>query len=210
MLRPNKLIFAVTLSFGVGTGALAQETCPDPIPAKPSPEQLIACIVELQTDLAIIEARPQLVSSSVPSGAVLPFDAKSCPTDWTEFEEAGGKTIVGVDGKSYHLTYVGNAPKYQVGGTEEFVLREANLPSHSHASTVTTKTPLKAVYARSNDCTGHCSVVPSSDGRFPNAMAKVGEVRTSVGVTVSGTEKMKSLAVDNRMPFIALRFCKKD
>ncbi|MVO17108.1 hypothetical protein [Parasedimentitalea huanghaiensis] len=58
------------------------------------------------------------IANSIPSGAVIAFDVfEGCAPGWTFFEAAGGRSIIGVDGKKYELPYKRGIPDYQIGGS---------------------------------------------------------------------------------------------
>jgi hypothetical protein len=65
----------------------------------------------------------------IPQGAVVAFNATSCPDGWTPYQHAEGRAILGVgrispDGPELLLE--------QVGGARQVALRIQNLPAHKH------------------------------------------------------------------------------
>ena len=58
---------------------------------------------------------------AVPSGAVMSFNRESCPDGWSEFVDANGRTIVGVDGG-------------KLGGTVGLPLGNLENREHTHGS----------------------------------------------------------------------------
>ena len=149
---------------------------------------LIAAIVAAAAIAATgwwLYLKPQLVeiAGGVPSGIVAAFDGPSgCPGGWAEFEEAAGRTLIGV-GKGQGLS---DRRYREQGGEELHVLTVPELPSHTHEV---------IQMIGNNDIDGVDSTVTHS-GEHHN------EARRS-GATGD------SQAHNNMPPFLALRYCKK-
>ena len=60
---------------------------------------------------------------TVPAGGVMAFNLASCPTGWSLYGAANGRTIIGVGG-GYTLG--------DIGGEETHTLSIAEMPSHTH------------------------------------------------------------------------------
>lgn len=152
-----------------------------------------------------------------------------CPGGWTE---ANGQllsieqysalfslfgTTYGGDGRSNFglpdlrgssAIHIGQGPGLsnfvlgQKGGTETNTLAIANLPSHTHSATSSLfGTTLSA---DSTNPSGRTLAAPSREtyaGAIPNAKMQDGSVTTTVGNTGNGQP------VNNREPYLALRFC---
>lgn len=129
--------------------------------------------------------KPKLVevAGGVPSGLVAAFDLpKDCPTGWNPFDEAAGRTIIGV-GKGRDL----NERRYrEEGGKETHLLTEEELPSHSHDV-------IQMIGDNNVDGVDSCCVRSGDHHNQPRRS----------GVTGGGK------AHENMPPFLALRFCKK-
>lgn len=153
MLKLNRWTYTFVLFVGFGSAASAQTSCPDPMPARPSPAQLVACLSELKTELAQQREDDQLASSlAIPAGAVLAFN-RECPLGWGAFKEGTGRFLVGA-GDQFHPAYKqwietreddagGETGKgiprglqtYELsasGGAEHHILTNKELPSHRH------------------------------------------------------------------------------
>jgi hypothetical protein len=129
--------------------------------------------------------KPKLIeiAGGVPPGLVAVFDIpKDCPAGWSPFDEAAGRTIIGV-GKGRDLA----ERRYrEEGGFETHTLTVDELPPHTHEVTQ---------MIGDNNVDGVDSTTTRS-GEHHN------EPRRS-GATGGGR------AHNNMPPFIALRYCKK-
>ncbi|MFO0617130.1 MAG: hypothetical protein U0414_31325 [Polyangiaceae bacterium] len=66
----------------------------------------------------------------VPSGAVVAFDLPACPTGWSDYAAAGGRTIIGVNpagGNGLSARALGDTV-----GTEAHAMTVAEMPPHTH------------------------------------------------------------------------------
>jgi microcystin-dependent protein len=71
-----------------------------------------------------------LAQQVVPSGAVMAFNLSACPTGWTAYAAAGGRTIIGVNaagGNGLSQRNLGDTP-----GEETHTMLVSELVSHSH------------------------------------------------------------------------------
>lgn len=78
---------------------------------------------------------------SVPSGAVVAFATKTCPTTgWESYEDAEGRFILGwsVDQSLQPNESRSFQPYYQVGGAESVMLSIQEMPQHDHTGYVGT------------------------------------------------------------------------
>ena len=121
----------------------------------------------------------------IPPGTVFAFALPKCPSGWTEFSEAGGRFIIGVNGSTYKLPYVGGKPEYQLGGEEMHKLTIKEMPTHSHSG-ITATGSYNAAHLATKDPTN-----------LPQGRGSIG---------ASGSSKPHN----NMPPFIALYFCKKE
>lgn len=71
---------------------------------------------------------------AVPSGAVMAFNLASCPTGWSIFTQAAGRTVIGVgQGNTAEGGGTGtNRTLLATGGAEKHTLTIAEMPSHNH------------------------------------------------------------------------------
>ena len=125
------------------------------------------------------------VLRDVPTGAVVPFDKPDgCPPGWAPFQSDGSRFIVGVGpGYGYRST----------GGSEEVRLDVEHMPNHGHLVG-----PFE--YGYGVDGGGHPRRFNADDG--PPSDGNVGNVEA---MPVGGGQ-----AHENRPPYIALFFCRKD
>lgn len=122
--------------------------------------------------------------NGVPSGAVLAFALSSCPTGWSQYAAANGRSIVGTG--SFYQSYRGqnyskNYSLGEQGGVRAFRLHKSEVPSISTSS--------GAEAGRNCDypgCAGNGVQVPSISQS-----------------TYGG-------AFDNQDPYIALLYCRKN
>lgn len=129
--------------------------------------------------------------SGIPTGAVLPFNLSSCPDGWSDFSAAVGRTVVGSgtyssnsddDGSNSEQIY----SEGETGGRIDHVLTTGQMPSHTHSTSTFVSSPTQ---------------------NFGGG----GEQYYTGGGSSSGTGSAGSnQAHENRMPYIALKYCVKD
>ena len=102
--------------------------------AQQAAKWLVAAVIAAFTIAATgwwLYLKPKLVeiAGGVPTGAVAAFDApKECPEGWLPFDEAAGRTIIGV-GKGRETS----ERRYrEEGGKEAHALTVEELPAHTH------------------------------------------------------------------------------
>lgn len=140
--------------------------------------------------------KPQIAQGlgGVPVGAVLAFDRSAgCPQGWSTFEDAAGRSIVGV-GEGIGLT----ARSYRSeGGREKYTLEVDDLPQHVHKFW--------------ENYVGDDNYNDSYEIKYH--LAQGSDIRSELlkreDVTILEEEMIPS-DIDNMPPFIALYFCKKD
>ncbi|MGD9276078.1 MAG: hypothetical protein PVJ67_02810 [Candidatus Pacearchaeota archaeon] len=70
----------------------------------------------------------ELEGASIPSGAVMAFNAVSCPSGWSAFSSADGRVVVGLDGSQTEFDTLG-----KIGGENTHTLTVSEIPSHRHS-----------------------------------------------------------------------------
>ena len=149
------------------------------------------------------ESQPQ-ASTSLPDGAVVAFDRDSgCPRDWSLFEPAISRTIVGaVAGRSASAPTQDengellSARQYRAdGGAEMHTLTVEEMPGHTHAFPADTEV---VFLDRSAD--RETDYIPEGQQKWENFITK-GPKLDTVG---------KGNSHNNMPPYIALYFCKKE
>lgn len=132
-----------------------------------------------------LAARFETVEAAiVPSGAVLPFNSRACPTGWSLFEAAEGRVIIGASEPH---------PLGQTGGAETHTLTIDEMPRHNHGGSTGNSSTNFMVYGR----TGGGSV--SGSNPFANRSH-------SHTIPLEG----RSRPHNNMQPFIALTYCAKN
>lgn len=125
-------------------------------------------------------------AGNIPSGAVMAFDLASCPSGWTAYAAGVGRTIVGVGTYAANADDDGSNASFNytlglTGGRRDHVLSVAEMPSHNHTYTPPTAIP------RGTGSTG-----------------------AAVGGTAGTSNTGGDGAHENRPPYVALLYCKKD
>lgn len=69
-------------------------------------------------------------NGGVPTGAVMAFNATVCPTGWSEFTDARGRVVVGLDPSNASFDFLG-----EQGGEEAHPLSIEEMPEHFHTYT---------------------------------------------------------------------------
>lgn len=145
-----------------------------------------------------------VVEHTVPSGAVVAFDLGACPTGWTEFTALRSRTIVWV----WQWPGMSDYTLGQSWGAETVILTPSQMPSHSHNALLWTTEE----DATSNEPSGNI---------FANTIFSdpAESVFNYAGGPVDSTMNVGSIAIatawgwaahENRPPYYALRYCKKD
>lgn len=147
-------------------------------------------------------------------GAVIAFDrsesvsgdaaAGACPTGWTLFRPAGGRTLVGA-GQHQNVDMYGQLlrsyPAYldnhdnSVGGAETHSLKREELPDHEH---------------NIGEYIGGGTDQRVGEGPFTYVFPHGSITDRAVGNFSSGKTNFAQKAHNNMPPYIALYFCKKE
>ena len=146
--------------------------------AEPKPKDIL-------TYLDCLEKR--IDAEHVPPGAVVAFDAKECPDGWEKYDDAKGRTIIGVGTGKHHsgrpLTTRDLGDKL---GDEAHKLDPSEMPSHTHE-----------IYRHAAPRGGSLKGAGADD----KGTKVIDGWQT--GATGGG------LAHNNMQPFVALLYCKK-
>jgi hypothetical protein len=139
---------------------------------------------------SLIKEIDELKASVVPGGAVVPFDADTCPPGWQEYVPASGRFIAGVgrgrDKNGYEIQLNRGTPPADVEGEYVHTLTVAEIPSHTHR---VFRTQGKA-----------------GNGAFPDWSVMGNELKQDVADTgPTGGGK----AHNSMPPYVALKMCKK-
>lgn len=117
----------------------------------------------------------------IPSGAVVAFNLSSCPSGWSDFSPAHGRTVVGV-GRGEGLS---NRALLELGGAENHKLTIPEMPSHAHTGNVSIGDGYSFEHHQSNNrLPGH---------KWEKQSGKTG-----------GNQPH-----NNMQPYVALRYCQK-
>ena len=119
---------------------------------------------------------------TIPKGAVVAFNATSCPDSWSPYNKTEGRIILGT-GNKYALE--------QQGGDFNVSLKLANLPSHKHDTLVAAQ--------QSYSIWGNASSKTSVWG------AKADDHVTAYTSPEGGSQPFEVIP-----PFVSLRFCQKN
>lgn len=185
MLTINRVVFTCFIALGLGVQASAQATCPDPIPAQPTPPQLIACVVEMKAEIERLETKATPV---VPTGSIVMTDRECAAlgSEWELFSKAGGRFPVArgtaTDVRGETITF----GQDMTGGAYKHLLSEAEMPSHTHAQRV-----------------GQHAVGGEKISAWNLASPRTGGI-----VVLSETgHRGQNVPHNNMPPYIALNFC---
>jgi microcystin-dependent protein len=178
------------------SAAMAQTTCPDPLPLKPSPSQPVACVVAMKSEIAALKAVEPPKAVAIPNGAIVMTD-QECATlgsNWSKFTAARGRFPIAA-GASQDINNV--KMQFVVGhedsrGEYAHKLIDAEMPKHNHS-----QPPF--VYLLKRDGKG-TTVRVDTTATQPNVAAG----GHAAIITAGG-----NLPHNNLPPYIALNFCKK-
>lgn len=123
-------------------------------------------------------------SDSVPAGAVMAFNLVSCPSGWSEYTRAQGRTVVGLSSSESEFDTLNER-----GGEKTHTLTLAEMPRHRHS--LSTAAPKTSV--------GGPGYYNGSTGTV-----NLGEDAGYSGYSGS------SAAHNNLQPYVALLYCVKD
>ncbi len=87
----------------------------------------------------------------VPEGAIVAFNLTKCPDGWSAFDEARGRTIIGI-GKGNELS---EYTLGQRGGSETHTLTVEELPKHQHKNW-----PIQKKFQSGNDASAVTDLQP--------------------------------------------------
>ncbi|MGE0788106.1 MAG: hypothetical protein AB7S26_20715 [Sandaracinaceae bacterium] len=88
---------------------------------------------EMNANFTYLQNAITNVEGAVPSGAIMYFNASTCPAGWTEVTAARGRTIVGLAGSAG-----------TVGGTVGVALTDRENRGHTHTTSLSTVTTASA------------------------------------------------------------------
>ncbi len=148
---------------------------------------IIAAVIGALIIYAFPTLWDEITRPSMPSGAVVAFSSKDCPTDgrWEKFVPAQGRFILGYDGGSD----AGKQPG-KLGGSSTVTLNENNIPPHSHSI------PDHFLSAFNTDRRINPSVGGAGHGIIGGRVYKTGSVGSASPFRVIP-------------PFVILTFCRK-
>ena len=155
-------------------------------PGKSIWKEILAAVLGGVVTAALIALVPSafrwIVSPAVPHGAVMAFDLEQCPIGWSHFRAAGGRVVIGAGAHPTppETTYALGA----IGGEEKHTLTLKEIPPHSHTYHWEKDSPHECGL---EGCHGHHEGMDSQ-------------------TSTEGGGKPH----ENRPPFIALMYCKKN
>lgn len=133
--------------------------------------------------------------SAVPSGVIAAFET-SCPAGWSAYTTANDRVLVAAGG-AYSIG--------QIGGADSVALTSNQMPRHSHH-----------MFADANDRYDSVQYYPdaapnrAASGSSSGASYSIGGNRYGQPATRGSTEAVgEGQPFDNRQPYIALNFCKR-
>ncbi len=137
-------------------------------------------------------------SIAVPSGVVVAFDqafdpTEGCPEGWSNFADAQSRVIIGAAFSDENALELTDYDYRDSGGEETVTLIENQMPSHSHSVG-------DLEWGHTVDGNGNPFRLNANDGQPFNGITG----RLTAAPT-GGDE-----AHENRPPYLALYFCKKD
>ena len=150
----------------------------------------------------------------VPSGAVVSFNLSACPTGWSAYAAAGGRTIIGVnpaDGNGLSQRNLGDTP-----GEETHTMTLTELVSHTHG--VTDNGHTHSIGPQTSNANGNLAQLTSGVG------GACGLTCTNVNVEINSPPEATNMATtniliqpegngsafNNMQPSVALLYCQKD
>lgn len=151
-------------------------------------------VMAIKADSTILG--PIIANVGVPSGAIAAFDLwGNCPKDWRQYDLAGGRFIVGAgnnENKDMNANDLSDYTPGAVGGEEEHILNQNEMPPHSHA-----------VYQHAGY---HWPDISEEAKSQPNQGAQDGDTTSYVhpGIT---SEVGGGQPHNTRPPYIALTYC---
>ena len=191
------LALAVSAFFVYSTEAAVLETkgCSTQLAPKSPASEVFACMRSLESQIAKLSEDVSLARriegliEVIPRGAVLAFDlARGCPKGWSNFEEADGRFLLGVE-----ETYLYR----REGGEEEVTLKVKEMPAHSHTVAV----PKNWATAK---------IVDELEGKPVGNLFNRIISETNVAGGPSEAKSGEAKPHNNMPPFIVLYFCKKE
>lgn len=144
--------------------------------------------------------RPNTTVSGVPAGAIMAFDLGGrCPSGWTPWEQAAGRVIVGTgntEGESYDNNQIGGAARTTIPA--ESIEKGKTMMSGITLKVQENKTPPYVLVADTSVVLEECINREKHCTRYPPRPFTI-EV---------GNDDADLF--DNRQPFIALTYCRKN
>jgi microcystin-dependent protein len=146
-------------------------------------------------------ATGELAKQTVPAGAVMAFDLNACPTGWTEYAAAQGRTLVGAQADLARGTAL---------GSDSLKLKVRNLPAHSHSGV--TQGGNSMVYRTVNQAgpsTANNHATGWTGG--PYTQLENADYAMAAHTHNFSTDSVgEGDAFDNRQASLALLYCRKD
>jgi hypothetical protein len=134
----------------------------------------------------------------VPSGAVMAFDLSACPSGWSNYSQAVGRTVVGA-GSAGGLTSRALGSQF---GAERQVLSTSQIPAHSH--TIFAHTGVESYSTNQSFGYTNKNIGVAGKENAPGYLSVNGAGTQLVGNTGGGQP------VDTVQPSVALLYCKKN
>jgi len=150
--------------------------------------------------LAMVGSVPEVqaqVAEVLPAGTVIPFNLSSCPTGWSEYTAARGRTIIGTNPTAAGGISVRTLG--QTGGAETHTLTIAEMPAHSHGGGATTDP------AGTAGATFNTTGAMTGSG-YGGLTAQTGTRWAPGGIANTGGGG----AHNNMSPFVVLLYCQKN
>lgn len=190
-MRPRAFTGALAL---VAVGAVISHAVAQQNSSASVVARLLEHVQKLEADLADFRKL---------EGSVLAFDLPNgCPDGWSDFKEASGRFIIGVNGDKYRLPYEKGEPNYHTGGKEEHTLTPKEMPKHIHHYGAWVP---KWVVDYKHQISGE-----NSGQMTGGDEAKAGTFKTIPEDIEEGRDQARVVqSIDIRPPYIALYFCKK-
>lgn len=140
---------------------------------------------------------------AAPAGAVMAFDLNDCPDGWTALASAQGRFLVGTGG-GYNLG--------DTGGANSVPLTVAQLPAHNHTGTTSSDGAHSHSWTRSHAGGETVANTSTIGGGWRSAATYTWSTNTAGAHTHSLTTNNtgSGQAHENRPPYLALLYCRKD